>query len=77
MTMKEIPTIVRQQASKQGFNSISFAGEIDGSLAFSVGCVDSEGIPVPMGFPTFILLKDDKTTLVSGLDGLDLLDSLK
>jgi len=75
-TMDRIPQIVKDFAENKGFNSISFAGEIDGYLAFGVGCVDKNGIPIPMGLPTFVLLKNNTPSLISGLEGLELLDRL-
>lgn len=71
--MKEIPTQVKELAKKHGFNSVHYAGEYNGASAYSVGVVDSNGMPTPTGLPTYILLKDNNTSIVDGLEGLDLL----
>lgn len=75
--MKEIPTQVKELARKHGFNSIHYAGEYNGASAYSVGVVDSNGMPTPTGFPIYILLSESGTSIISGLDGLDLLSSLQ
>lgn len=71
--MKNIPDIVKIAAQKEGFNSISYAGTLDGAEVFSVGVVDKNGTPVPMGMPNFILLKGNDTSLVCGQEGFDLM----
>lgn len=69
----KIPKIIKDKAAEQGFNAIEFIGVKNGSQAFSVGCVDEEGNPLPTGMPTVFLLKGDKISVVSGLEALDLL----
>ena len=72
-SMKNIPDIVNKTAQNKGFNSVGYEGEIDGAKVYSVGIIDEEGTPVPLGMPTYLLLKDDEVNLVSGKDGFDLM----
>ena len=67
-----IPDYINAEAAQNGFNSIEYAGRLDGSDYYSVGIVDQKGCPVPTGFPTFIKDSDGKLFIISGLDGLDL-----
>lgn len=68
-----IPNIIREVANSHGFNSVGYEGEIDGAKVFGVGLVDENGTPEPLGMPTFLLLKDEEVTMVSGKEGFDLL----
>ena len=74
--MNNIPDIILTTARKNGFNSVTFSGEVDGAKAYGVSVVDKDGNPTPQGLPTFLLLKDGKVTMVSGREGLDLLFKL-
>lgn len=69
----EIPKIIQDAASKEGFNSVGYEGEIDGSKVYSVGIIDEDGTPEPLGMPTYLLLKDNEVNMVSGKDGFDLM----
>ena len=77
LTDMKVPQIVLEAARANGFNRVSYRGEIDGAKAFSVGAVDENGNPIPMGLPTFLLLKNNDISLVSGTKGLDLHIRLK
>ena len=69
----KIPDIVKKTAYEQGFNDdIYFVGIIDGAELYSVGKLAENGTPLITGLPSYILLKDDSVTIVSGLEGLDL-----
>ncbi len=72
MTQREIPRPVQEAASQQGFNSVSYAGQVDGVDYYSVEVIDSNGDVTPVGLPTFIALKGGRTSWVSGDDGLEL-----
>jgi len=67
-----IPAYVKNEAARNGFNSIDYAGRLDGSDYYAVGIVDKNGFPLPTGMPTFIKAADGKLSIISGLDGLDL-----
>lgn len=56
--MKKIPEIVLGEAKKHGFNEVSYIGEYKGAQVYSVGFVDKDGLAVPTGLPTSILVKD-------------------
>ena len=71
-----IPNYITEIAAKNGFNSIEFAGRLDGSDYYSVGVVDKNGLPVPTGLPTFIQDKGRILSIISGMDGLDLCTKL-
>ena len=71
--MKQIPKIIQDKADEQGFNAVEFIGEREGAQAFSVGCVDEDGEPLPTELPTVFLLKGDKVTVKNGIEALDLL----
>ncbi len=72
MAQCEIPKKIQEEANRQGFNSISYAGQIDEVEYYSVGVLDSNGEYAPVGLPTFIALKSGRTSWVSGDDGLEL-----
>ena len=69
----KIPQNVIDLAHNEGYNSIHYVGMLDGAAAYSVSLVDMEGMPVPTGMPTFILLRGEDLTFVSGDEGLDLM----
>lgn len=69
----EIPKIVQEKAEKEGYNSVGYEGVVDGAKVFSVGIVDENGTPEPLGMPTYILLKDEEVTIVGGKEGFDLM----
>lgn len=71
--MKYIPKIIQDTATEQGFNSVEFIGRRKGAQAFLVGLVDDDGFAPPIGLPTVYLLKDEKITIKSGEDALNLL----
>ena len=68
----KVPQIVKEVARTYGFNNAKYCGELDGAKVYGVETVDSNGLPVPTGLPTFLLLKDGDITIVSGNEGLDL-----
>lgn len=70
--MKQIPKIVKETAAKYGFNSVNYVGEDNGSQVFGCSNIGKNGLAVPDGLPTLILLKNGKTKLVSGEDGFEL-----
>ncbi len=65
-------TIVQREAEKLGFNSVTFAGSIDGADYYAVGVIDKNGDFEPVGLPTFIALKDGQTSWICGDEGLEL-----
>lgn len=71
--MKQIPKIIQDRATEQGFNSIEFIGKREGAQAFSVGSVDEEGFALPTGLPTVYLLRDWEITIKTGEEALNLL----
>lgn len=75
--MKNIPDIVKKTAEENGFNCVNYAGVLDNSQVFSVGVIDEEGNPTPLGMPTFIIFKDNTPKMVSGYKGLDILISFR
>lgn len=66
------PDYIKEEAARNGFNSIDYTGRLDGSDYYSVGIADENGFPLPTGLPTFIKDSDGKLSIISGLDGLDL-----
>lgn len=71
-----IPTIIKELAQNMGYDSVKYVGEFEGSLVYSGSFKRKDNFPVPTGLPTFILLKDGKTKVVSGEEGLELLGHL-
>ena len=71
--MKPRPNIIQDPAAEPGFNAVEVIGEREGAQAFSVGCVDEDGEPLPTGLPTVFLLKGNKVTVKNGIEALDLL----
>lgn len=72
----EIPKIVWEVATNEGCNSVQYLGEHNGSQVFGMGIVGKNGLPEPTGLPELILLKDGKTEIVGGEEGLELLSRL-
>ena len=72
MRKHTVPTPVQKEAASNGFNSVEYVGRLDGLDYYAVGCVDSNGTPVPTGLPTFIQDNGERLSIISGLDGLDL-----
>lgn len=72
-SMKNIPDIVKIAAQNKGFNSVEYEGEVDGAKVYSVGIIDKDGTPVPLGMPSYLLLKDDEVSMTSGKDGFNLM----
>ncbi len=71
--METIPQKVRALANEWGCNQIVLLGTYEEGEAYSIGLVDDEGFVVPTGLPTIIVLKDGKTKVVCGEEGLELL----
>lgn len=72
MSAHNIPSAIRNEAARQGFNSVEYAGCLDGSEYYSVACISSDGTPLPTGLPTFIKDNNGELSVISGMDGLDL-----
>lgn len=72
MSTHAIPSEINDEAARQGFNSVEYAGCLDGSEYYSVACVSADGTPLPIGLPTFIKDDNGELSVISGLDGLDL-----
>ena len=68
----KVPKIIQDIAEENGYNSVNFVGVLDGSQVFGCSNIDEDGLVVPQGLPTLILLKDGKTKVVSGEDGFEL-----
>lgn len=75
--MKNIPSEVLKSAKDEACNSVEFCGTYQGEEVYSIGSVDSEGLPIPTGLPVFILYKDGNIRMVRGMKALDLLIELK
>lgn len=71
--MSKIPETIKKEAYENGFNTVEYIGFRNGVPAFSVGSVDGNGVPVPVGLPTVYLLKGDRVESVGGVDALELL----
>lgn len=72
----EIPKIIQETAKKHGFNSVNYVGEIDGSQVFGCSEIGKDGLAVPQGLPTLILLKNGETKFINGNEGLELASRL-
>lgn len=72
MSSYNIPSAIRNEAARQGFNSVEYAGCLDGSEYYSVACVSDDGTHLPTGLPTFIKDNNGELSVISGMDGLDL-----
>ena len=73
MAQDRILNIVEREALRLGFNRVVFSGHVDGADAYAVGVVGEDGEPTPTGLPTYITLKDGKTSVVDGKEGLELM----
>lgn len=63
-----IPNIVIDAAHEEGFNYVEYICEFNGSQAFSVGIKDEKGMFVPIGLPTFLLLKDNQVRYATDIE---------
>ena len=70
--METIPKIVLQAAENEGFNRIGYVGTYKNSKVYQVGIVGSDGLPVPIGPPMFLLLKGDLVRYASVEESMDL-----
>lgn len=68
----KIPQIVHRTAQQHGFNSVDYVGVIDGSQVFGCSNIGNDGLAVPQGLPTLILLKNGETKFINGNEGLEL-----
>ena len=60
-----------------GANEVeNIASTKDGDV-FALSLVDVNGFPLPVGLPNIVILKEDKLTLVSGSEALDLIERLE
>ena len=60
-----------------GANEVEkIASTKDGDV-FELFLVDANGFPLPVGLPNIVILKEDKLTLVSGSEALDLIERLE
>ena len=60
-----------------GANEVEkIASTKDGDV-FALSHVDANGFPLPVGLPNIVILKEDKLTLVSGSEALDLIELLE
>lgn len=48
----------------------------DGDV-FALSLVDANGFPLPVGLSNIVILKEDKQTLISGSEALDLIERLE
>lgn len=71
--MDNVPEIIKKHASDEGYDAVEYIGMRNGAQAFSAGCLDYKGNPIPMGMPNIFLLKDGIVTKVDGEEALDLL----
>lgn len=59
--METIPQIVLDYAHNEGFNTVEFVcDDYNGFAVYAVGIRDKNGMLVPIGFPDFILLSQDR-----------------
>lgn len=73
LNMDNVPEIIKKHASDEGFDAVGYIGMRNGAQAFSAGCLDYKGNPIPMGMPNIFLLKDGIVTKVNDEEALDLL----
>ena len=71
-----IPKQVSELANRNGFNSIVLSKQSQDESIYAVGCVDENGFSLPIGLPSFIVVKCGSCQLVTGLEGLSLADTL-
>ena len=71
--METIPKIVLDYAQNEGFNNVEFVcDDYNGFAVYAVGIVGSDGLPVPIGPPMFLLLKGDLVRYASVEESMDL-----
>lgn len=71
-----VPQVVTELASKNGFNSVSLSKHSGDKYIYSVECKDKNGFAMPVGLPSFIIYDGKSCQLVSGDEGLILSASL-
>ena len=69
----KIPKIIKEEAEKEGLNSVGFIGKRRGKDAFDVGYVDENGEAVPTGLPVIYLFDGKTVETVYGEEALELL----
>jgi len=68
----EIPNIIKQEASKQGFNSVEYLASFEGQEVFGLSRIGEDGRPEPTGLPTLLLLKEGVIEKFCGTDAMEL-----
>lgn len=61
-------------AEREVCNSIEYAGAYGGKDVYALGEVGDDGLPVPTGLPLLVLWDGRHTDIVSGMEGLKLLE---
>lgn len=68
----KVPKIIQKKAEELGYKNCFFIGVKNGSQAFQLNHGFKGEEPPPTGLPVVLLLRDEKVTVVSGLEALEL-----
>ena len=70
---KEIPEAVMKEAEGLG-NIVEYEGIYHGKEAYGVGTVDKKGMPLPNGYPVYVLFDGEKAELKMDDEGFAIFD---
>ncbi len=67
--MKEnVPKQIKELAQENGFNDVSWAGRTKDGEYYSIGYIDKNGMPMPIGLPHYIHVANGSCRIVCDTD---------
>ena len=75
-TDNKIPQKVLRIQKEYGCNTSEYVATTEKGDIYSLSKVDDSGMPVPIGLPLLVIMKDGESSVVSGVHGLELMGTL-
>ena len=71
-----IPAEVVRYQNENGCNTSELVASNARGVFYALSCIDSDGMPVPIGLPLFVIVKNGKAILVAGSEAFKLSHTL-
>ncbi|WP_443703427.1 hypothetical protein [Prevotellamassilia timonensis] len=71
-----IPAEVVRYQNENGCNTSELVASNARGDIYALSCIDSDGMPVPIGLPLFVIVKNGKSILVAGSEAFKLSHTL-
>ena len=71
-----IPAEVVRYQNENGCNTSELVASNAQGDIYALSCIDSDGMPLPIGLPLFVIVKNDKAILVTGSEAFKLSHTL-